>query len=649
MSRSMVRIVGVAVAGVLAFVAWMLVPPLFMAIPWTIRWWMGMTVFLGLGAALIGWTLRVSPPRPWRLVDPATTQQQGLHRAVAWGLQGLALSFAYAFFARPGYGAVTDWDLHLAWFEALRLAVVRFHQFPWWNPWNAGGFPLAFEPQVGLASLDTLFVIPFGTENGLRLASVASMMLATEGARRLARNLFEDPWAVALAAAVYAWNGAVLIFTVSGHALTLCYPFFPWMLLFALRIDRGLRPAILLGAAAAASVLSIVQYPTAYGALFTAGVLAWGFLGRPRSERARYLALVGVAAGVFLAIAGWRLVMTGLVLKDFPRRLSSMVDNPPYQQVHALVDREIPPPRVQSYTKGFNSEQACYIGAIPLFAAVVGLRRGWRWWHTIGAVGFAMAMGSVQIHHPSYWVSTWPGFSTMHMVGRWRLCAVLGVALAAADEIGAWRRAGGRLRGLAGVLSLATVADLALYAHQCLPIAFSTPPAERVGPGPAVATIVNLQAWDFQGDPSGFEAIRRGYGVIAGYCPLLGYDRNRPTLRLWRGHPAYLGEFVAGGRPVVPESWSPNRIVFVGLEPGQEVEVNQNPSSYWFANGRRLFPGAKCAELMRRFGARADDRGRLVLEISPPGVPLAIGASAGGLILAAAAIGLASRLRTAAV
>ncbi len=645
MSRSLVRVIAIATAACLAFVAWMLIPALFMAIPWGIRWWFGMTAFLALLAGLTAFALRYSPPRPWRLVDPATTPQQGLHRAWAWGLQAVALSFAYAFFARPGYGAVTDWDLHLAWFEALRLAVVRYHQFPWWDPWCCGGFPLAFEPQVGLASLDTLFVLPFGTEDGLKLASIASMMLATEGARRLARIVVADPWAVALAAAIYAWNGAVLIFTISGHALTLCYPFFPWMLLFALRLNRGVGPAVGLGISAAASVLAIVQYPTAYGALLTAGVVAWGFLGRPRADRTRYLLLVGVAASVFLALAGWRLVLTGMILRDFPRRLSSLVDNPLYNMAHALVDREVPPPRVRSYTKGFNSEQACYVGALALFAAVVSLRRGWRWWHTIAAVGFSMALGMVTIWHPSYWTSSWPGFSTMHMVGRWRLVAVLGLALAAADELGTWRRSGGRLRLLAALLATASVADLAVYAHQCLPISFSTPPSERKGPEPPVATIVSLQYWDFQGDPSGYEAVRRGYAVIGGYCPLLGYDRARSTARLWRGHPAYRGEFVADGHAIEPTSWSPNRVVLNRLKPDQEVEVNQNPSNYWLANGRHLFPHARCAEVRDRFLARADANGRLVLEIAPPGVNAAIGTSVIGLILTGLLIPLALRLR----
>ena len=634
-------------AGVLAFVAWMLGYDLFMLLPWKVRWWLGMGGFLGGTAALVGWVYRRFPPRSWALIDPAATPRRGTHRALAWGLQAVTLSFAYAFFRWPGHGGTSDWDLHLAWFEALHQTVLHFHQFPWWDPWCAGGFPLAFEPQMGLVSLDTLFVLPLGTEAGLRLATVAYMMLAVEGARRLARHLFADPWAVALVAAVYAWNGAIIIFTVNCHAIALCYPFIPWMLLYALKLDRGPGPAAGLGVASAASVLTVIQYPTAYAAMITAAVLAWGFLAQPRAARPRYLALVGLAAGVVLALAGYRLVLTGLVLRDYPRHGSSWIAGTPWSMAGEWVRRYVPPARVYPFVPGFEQEYASYVGVIPIAFAALGLIRGWRWWHTMAAVCYAMAMGSVYACYPSYWVSTWPGFSTMHNVGRWRIPGLLGLALAAGGGVQAWRAGGRGRRVVAAGLVAVVLADLAVYAHQCLPAAFGTPPEERHSPGPPVPGIVNIRSWEYRPeearpDTQNYEAVRLGYGVIQGYCPSLNYDRGRATLRLWRGHPRYVGEFTSEGRAIAPESWSPGRITF-RLRPGQVVEINQNPGNYWRVNGEPVFSGWKCAELLRPFVARADDRGRLLLEIQPPGVPLAVAVSAFGVILGLACFRLIRR------
>jgi len=634
----MTRIIGLVIAGTLVVVAGMLVPDYFLTIPWPIRWWMGEVGVIALVCAAYWWAARTSPPRPWRLADGGSAPAPD--RLLAVALQAVTLSFAYPLFARPGWGSIFDWDLHFSWFEGIRQSVLRWHQFPWWDPWRCGGFPLAAEPQVGLVSLDTPLVLLFGTATGLRLAAVASLMLAVEGARRLARAWLADPWAAAIAAAIYGWNGAIVLFTVCGHALTICHPFLPWMLLFAFRIDRGPRPAALLGVTAAASVLTVIQYPTAYGMLITAAVLAWGFFARPRPDRARYLALIGLAVGVFLALAGWRLLLSGSLLAEFPKKVPFTVNNSPWTLVHTLLDRFVPEVRGHPLEPFWSCEMASYVGLVPVLAAVLSLRREWRWWNTLMFTCFGMALGSARVIHPSYWASYWPVFSAMHNVGRWKFPALLGLGLAAGSEVQAWRAAPGLRRSLATALSLAVLCDLALYAHQCLPAAFDTPPTQHHGPEPPVSRIVTLKEWRVGGTYQCYEAIRNGYGVlIIGASPILAYSTDGATVRLWRGHPDYRGEFVSGGRPVEPAAWSPNRVEF-RLAPGQEVEVNQNPSSYWWANGRRLFPGARCAELKGKFTARADGSGRLVLEASPPGLRLAAGVTLAGLVLAAACLRL---------
>ena len=123
----------------------------------------------------------------------------------------------------------------------------------------------------------------------------------------------------------------------------------------------------------------------------------------------------------------------------------------------------------------------------------------------------------------------------------------------------------------------------------------------------------------------------------------MGYDRMAPTARLWRGHPAYVGESWTARGPVEPVSWSPNRILFQ-VEPDQEVTINQNPGSWWLANGKPAMPGARCAEVLRPFVARADLRGRLDLRIRPRGLGLALAMHLSGVALMALAF-LATRHR----
>ncbi len=634
------RIAVLILAGLTFYLGLDLGPDLFMTIPWPIRWWMGELTFLGLVSGLVVWAVRRSPPRPWPLLDPERVPELGSHRAIAWGLQAITLSFTWPFFAdRAGWGAIGDWDLHLQWYEALRVSVLRFGQFPWWNPWNSGGWVLAAEPQFGLVAIDTPLVLLFGTSPGLRLAAVAYLMLSVEGSRRLARLWLADPWAVAVASVVYGWNGAIINATVKCHALTMCHPFLPWILLYAFQIDRGLRPAIGLGVASAASVLAVIQYPTAYAAMIAVGVLSWGFLAQPGwAARTRYAAHLVVATGVFLALAGWRIALTGLVFTHYPRRISSAIDIPIRYWIDALIMRWMPSSDIYKDTYAFNLP--CYIGLIATLAALLSLRRGWRWWHTLTLACFAMATGSFQLYHPSYWVREWPIFSVMHVVDRWRFPGTLGLALAAGSELEFWRARSGRLRTLTTALALAIVVDLAVYSHQCLPSSWGIPPQEVLLPeGPPSRTIVNIAASELYGNTQGFECLTKGYGVIRGYTPQLGYDRGRATARLWRDHPDYLGEAWSGGSTVTPTYWSPNRIEFL-VRPHQEIWINQNPGCWWWINGAPAFPDFRCAEPTRPFVVRADAQGRVRLQIYPQGQRLAIVLTLGGIGIASLCLGI---------
>src|SRR5690348_4136859 len=55
-----------------------------------------------------------------------------------------------------------DWDLHFSWAEAIRSSILRYHQFPLWNPYRCGGAPLLGEPESIPLSLFLPFILLFG-------------------------------------------------------------------------------------------------------------------------------------------------------------------------------------------------------------------------------------------------------------------------------------------------------------------------------------------------------------------------------------------------------------------------------------------------------------------------------------------------------
>jgi hypothetical protein len=625
-ARRFSSLILIVLGGWLTVVLLLLGPDLLNAIPWYVWNLFGFLAFLGLLLVLGPRLLKIRPGDDRAPVDDPSAMSP---RWPTWAGLVAVSALAPPLLRHPGNLGFGDWDLFLGKYEAARRTIAIWGQFPWWDPWTRGGFPLAANPQCGVWGLAMPLVLAFGTSVGMRLATLACFLLAVEGARRLARLWLADPIAAALAGLIYGLNGGVLVASVAAYHVAMCYPALPWMLYHISRLERRRSDGLWLGFWAAFNVLNGIQYFTVYTALI-AGV-AWlrALVVQAGAGRRRFLAHTILAAGIFLGLSGWRLATTSLVYRDFPRAYPSGFAETPWSILVHLLNR--PPASILMTVQGtYFWSATCYIGPVVLVLAAISLRGGWRWWHTLALLCGWLASGSVGWYYPSYWLKRLPVFSTMHDVTRWRFMAMLGVALAGASVVAAWRKDGrpGR-RLLANLAMLAIAADYLAYGYEVLPVAFSIAPREDRFPGPELPSgeVEQIAEWP------GFPAILRGYGVIYGFEPLMGYDRRARTARTFRGGPDYVGEHWTAKGPARVASWSPNRIV-LEVEPHEVVYINQNPGSWWWANGRPAFEGMRCAEKERTFAVVADDRGRVVLEIRPRGLAFGLALHLLGAVLA---------------
>ncbi len=602
----------VVAGGVLAALTWMLGTDLFYAIPWPVRKSFGWLAFAGLLLAFGARLIRVRPGDD----RPFGDAQEG--KSPPWpALVGLALvaSLAYPLLRHPENLGFGDWDLFLGKYEAARRSILIYGQFPWWDPWTRGGFPLASNPQCGVWGVAMPLVLTFGTSVGMRLATLVCFALAFEGARRLARLWFDDPYSALVAGLIYGLNGGVLVASVAAYHLSMCYPALPWMLYHVFRLDRRRSDGLALGFWASFNVLNGIQYFTVYTVLIVGVVWTRAVVARTGAERGRFLAHTVLALGMFLALSGWRLATTGLVYRDFPRVYHSGYDETPWKILTHLLGRPSAANLARTEVPYFW-ETTCYIGPVALILAAISLRRGWRWWHTLALLCGWLAAGSESWYHPSYWLSHFPAFSTMHAVPRWRFMAMLGVALAASSVVAAWMKDGRTSRRwLAALAILGVGGDYLAYGYEVLPVAFSILPQADRFPGPELppGQITQLGSWP------GFAATSRGYGVIYGFEPLMGYDRTAPTARHFQGDPEYAGEHWTARGPAPVLSWTPNRII-LQVQPSEQVYINQNPGSWWHLNGHPAFEGMRAAEKEQTFAVLADAQGRVDLEIRPKGL-----------------------------
>ncbi len=639
--RPLYLLVALSMAVFLGPLAFDVAHALFFRIPPWIRNGLVQGLLLSLIAAGVWRLWQVRTTDRW-IVDDEVEGRSASDRLVPWALRLAVASLAMPLMQNPDGFGFADWDFVLDKFEALRRTILIWRQFPWWNPWSRGGFPLAAEPQIGAVSLATPLVLTLGSGIGLRVAALIFVWLAVEGAYWLARLWFREPWAAAAAALIYGLNGAVIMSTSLGYVLAMSYCSVPWLAYFAFRIGRRLSDGIWLGFWMAFVVMNGLQYVSLYAAPITAMIWLRALRLQPAGRRFALIRHTVAAFGVFFLLCGWRLITVFLVLLEDRRERVTFWDETPLSLLQSLLARPSP-----HWTEYFSdvagsvyAELTCYVGPVVLVLALVSLARGWRWWHTLALVCFWLCMGSVQWYHPSAWMAHWPFFSSAHVVIRWHFMAFLGLGFAAGSAVARWRASPSRgLRTVAALLVVIIAVDFVVLGHQQLWRAFRVRPDPELFPGPPVPDIVNVR------DGLGYPCAMRGYGIIRGYEPMLSYYRDAPTLRRAREDNDYRGEAWTARGTVRPLLWTPNRLVFQ-VGPREEVHINQNPGSWWWANGRQAFPDLRCAELNRPFAVRADEHGRLVLEIRPRGLEVGVGVHILGLILIVASVLLGGRRRT---
>jgi hypothetical protein len=508
-----------------------------------------------------------------------------------------------------------DWDQMESHRYLVTKTILRFHQFPFWNPYACGGHPNwgGFEAGTIVVSPWLPFYLTMSLAHAMRVEIVGSALVSAVGAWLLAGRFTRSPVTRAFVVVAFAVNGRWALQITAGHTWHLVYGLTPWAFYFYDRAAGGdptrgpsrRRDVVLTAATIAMMVYAGGIYPMPQTVMLM--VLYAAFLAaRMRSPRP---ALACAAAGLLAAgLAAAKLLPIIETLMRFPR----LVDSPETLDLTAFVqvltaheqDMGSRPANVSHW--GWH-EWGMYVGWAVVVVAIVGclwgrgLRESPLKW--AGLFALLLGFGSFDPHAPWPLLHHAPVFKSQHVPSRWMYPALLLILVVTASVIERVLRRCGRARGWLEVFMLPAVAwlayDIATVARQPMTHTFANhlpPVVETTGPFRTETRMPAEMNYAPDWAPPSLPAEMANIGTIdCGTFPAFhNYVRDRngraPGLGAHgRGDPAYKGEvFIPDGvGEATIASFTPNVITveIKGAQAGEHVVLNQNWDAGWTADG----------------------------------------------------------------
>ena len=489
-------------------------------------------------------------------------------------------------------GGTDDWRHFATLWEAARVALRDFHQWPSWNPYHCGGIVLFQEPEApfpGPMFLLTFFWLP--TAVGMKVWILAHLLAGTLGARALVSDEGGGVPEQILGAAVMAAGGFYAEHIGGGHLSFTPFLYLP-LIVWAFRRALGdLRYAVLVAALLATTVLEGGTYPAPLMAVALAAESLARLGSRPdRRGLARAVPVILVLGGLFSAV---RLVPVLAFLREHPRR-EPIDDFLRIGEVFAFWT-------TREHGRGMPNhryvwpEYDDYVGLVPVALMLAGAalalfwrgdrqaRRAWRIDLAVLVVLVWCALGGNRGASLFKLLHALPVFDSLRVPSRFLGPAMVAFGLLAAAALGTGRRwvaqvrpAAARAATIGAVLvAVGVAADVTLTNQRLLQQGIDPPlPDGRASSdffqNPA-ASYWRLPAFPVQ-----------GFGTRGCYVAL----DWKPAPELWLGHSPQAFVKPVGAGTVTATAWTPNRLEYdVRLTSPALLVVNQNFDAGWRAGG----------------------------------------------------------------
>jgi hypothetical protein len=542
---------------------------------------------------------------------------------ICWiiALSAPIIIFLFKFVIQSHGNLAGDWDYFAQLYEAARNSILNFNQFPWWNPWVAGGVPLYGNPQFGLISLQMPLVLIFGTLLGLRLAILLYFLIGFWGMYKLLRRFNAENIIAILLSYIWVFSSFPVWHIAGGHLTFAAYFLAPWFFLFILNI-RSRIGWLWVGLFGAYLLNQSTHYITLHIFILSSVVALYQLIRyRNRNSKISLWILLKpyiLSGGLVLVLAAHKLYFVFQYIHDYTRIPGTEAQTPLNLIIAALTFRgtNVLNP-ITFYKGGFGwAEYASYFGLLTLglFAYFV-IHKSQRRIQLkdlvlLGGIGifFLLALGNFSPLSPYGLMKQLPVFSQMQVASRWLGWLVFGIIV--------YLAAPPRKKIFIALLFISVI-DVFISSYSVINYNYGKHIAPKTGEFRQYAFYEESRV--YSNSLRFFEATKANIGDIYGYEPILGFggDINEAygglTKRCAINRNAACDLILSNNAEIL--YWSPNKIVLRRTGAGN-IQLNINPGSYWRINGSDAFNHMRVTELTGDFTI-TDNTEEIVLSINP--------------------------------
>jgi len=498
----------------------------------------------------------------------------------------IGVLFTFPLFSNIYNTGTSDWDYFCFSNEVARNTILEYGQFPFWNPFAAGGIPLHANPQSAFLRPAFLFTLIFGCVIGFKIEILVTVIFGMIGMLLLTKYYKMHPAAGILAASIFGLSSFFSLHISEGHATFYAFYLTPYVFLFYLKSFEQLRYAFFSGF----FMTLIIFAGGSFNVLpqLSIFLLAYGIFSSIQKRQIKpIICLIGIFSIAFL-LGSIKTIPTIEYLIQHPRPIQSDERTDIAELHHIFLYRDqmlgAHPLKIQFW--GWH-EYGAYTGVFPLIFLMLGLIFLWKQEIPLllsGVFSFLISLGDFGKFSPWHLMHQLPLLESLHVPSRYIIMVTFSMAIIAGLSINLFMREaeGKKTKYLLLIILFIILVDLiSVNTKTFRQQTFPNPPqnVERYPDFKHMRGVL-LPLTASSGMYFNFLANR---GTLDPYEPV-------PHAEFAKAHsdPDYKGEVYLDGNGTSSYAyWSPNKLVVdVAVQGETRLVINQNYDKGWHVKGK---------------------------------------------------------------